>query len=190
MKKTSKTTETSNAPAIVLYGLDESGRPRASWFVEADAVLAEKAAAVMNMKVLRVTTPEHRAVASELTAGRVFASGRAFAPFVVRSSFDRVAAIEGAYQPVAATPPTEPMPETTNVPASWSEIEVGGIVLAADGEVQGWYEAQVVEKRGDLFALRWLNWPQLPTIIRRSEHLSLISAAALEATREQAGAEP
>lgn len=71
MKKATKPADTAAAPALIVFGVDDSQRPHASWFNEADALLAEKAAGLMGLKV-RVTTPEHRAVADE----RVFASGK------------------------------------------------------------------------------------------------------------------
>ena len=190
MKKNATAAEAGPAPAIIVFGLDEGQRPHASWFAEPDAVLAEKAAGLMNMQVLRVTTPEHRSVALELATGRVFASGKGFVPFVAKGTYDRLAAFEGAFKPVPATTPAEPMPEPTNVPATWSEIGAHSLVLAADDEVQGWYEAVVVEAKGDLFGLRWLAWPELPPFVRRGEHLSLMSAASLEAMRGQAAGEP
>lgn len=189
MKEDVKAAEAGPAPAIIVFGLDEGQRPHASWFAEPDAVLAKKAAGLMGMQVLRVITAEHRALALELATGRVFASGKGFVPFVAKGTYDRLAAFEGAFKPVPAATPAGSMPEPTNVPATWSDIGMNSLVLAADGDVQGWYEAVVVEAKGDLYGLRWLTWPELPPFVRRAEHLSLMSAAALEAIREQAAGE-
>src|SRR4051812_20984121 len=76
------TTETANpkpssaAPAIIVFGRDEAGKAHASWFDQSEAALAEKAADLMGLRVLRVQTDEHRVLAAQLPHGRVFASGR------------------------------------------------------------------------------------------------------------------
>ena len=186
MKKNTQPAEAAVTPAIIVFGLDESQRPHASWFSQEDAVLAEKAAGLMGMQVLRVTTDEHRALAAELATGRVFASGKGFVPFVAKGTYERLRAFEGAFTPEPTPAPAEPLPQPANVPATWSDISLGSLVLAADGEELGWFEAVVTEAKGDLFALRWMTWPDLPTFVRRGEHLSLLSSAAYEALRAQA----
>ena len=42
-------------PAVVVFGLDEQKKPHASWFAEADAELAVKAAGLMGYVVLFFT---------------------------------------------------------------------------------------------------------------------------------------
>ena len=190
MKRDAKAAETAVVPAIIVFGPDEGRRPHASWFPQEDALLAERAASLMGMKVLRVTSDEHRTVASALPAGRVFASGKGLMPFCAKGLYDRLTAFEGAFKPEAPVAAADPLPEPGNVPATWSEIGIHSIVLAADGESPGWFEAIVVEAKADLFGLRWLTWPDLPPFVRRGEHLSLMSAASLEAMRGQAAGEP
>src|SRR3954471_18731903 len=75
------------AMALVVFGRDEAGKAHAAWFDQSEAALAEKAADLMGLRVLRVRTDEHRALAAQLPQGRVFASGRAFVPFVKASLF-------------------------------------------------------------------------------------------------------
>jgi hypothetical protein len=69
-------------PALVVFGLDDTKRPHASAFGARQAELAEKAAGLMGMTALRLATAEQKALAAKLPRGRVFASGRAFVPFV------------------------------------------------------------------------------------------------------------
>ena len=71
-------------PALILFGRDDAGKPRASWFDALSADLARKAADLMKMRVLQVETEEQKEVARRLQPGRVFASGRAFTPFAAR----------------------------------------------------------------------------------------------------------
>jgi hypothetical protein len=74
--------ETPAATALIVFGRDNGGKPHASRFDASEAELAEKAAGLMGMQVLRPETGEQRALAAKLPKGRVFASGRAFVPFV------------------------------------------------------------------------------------------------------------
>ena len=88
------------ALAVIVLGRDDAGKAHAAWFDQSEAALAEKAADFMNMRVLRVRTDEHRALAAQLPHGRVFASGRAFVPFVKASLF---IALQAAAQAAADT---------------------------------------------------------------------------------------
>ena len=81
------------ALAIVVFGRDDAGKPHASAFSHSDAQLAEKAAGLMGMRVLRLETDKARELAGRLPRGRVFASGRAFVPFVKAGLYDALAAL-------------------------------------------------------------------------------------------------
>ena len=81
-----------NGAAVVVFGRDDAGQPHASAFDATTAELAEKAAGLMGMRVLRLDTDEQRAVAAKLPRGRVFESGRAFVPFVKKPIFESLAA--------------------------------------------------------------------------------------------------
>ena len=71
---------------LVLFGRDGAGKPHAAWFDAQSADLAVKAASLTGMRVLHVKGEDQRALAQQLPRGRVFASGKAFAPFV-RAAF-------------------------------------------------------------------------------------------------------
>lgn len=92
---------------IALYGLDDLGKPHASRFTAAEAELATKAAELMGMHVLVLTSPDCGDLVERLPAGRIFEkSGKAFVPFVARPLFERLATLGGI--PV---PPVGPKPE-------------------------------------------------------------------------------
>ena len=166
----------------MVFGLDDGGKAHASWFGVADAELAVKAAGMMRFSVLPITTDEHRAAASGLAAGRVFASGRAFTPFAKMAAYEALKAFGEAYQPPV---PPEPQPEpplaVTGTPQRWGEIQVGSLVLASMGESEGWYEAIVAEDRGEaLFVLRWRDWSDHDAFVRRADGLALLPAVPVE----------
>ena len=85
-------------PSLIVFGHDDAGKPRASWFDAGSAGLAAKAADLMKMRVLRVETEEQKAVARQLAPGRVFASGRAFTPFARARVFSQLVELAGDTQ--------------------------------------------------------------------------------------------
>ena len=167
--------------AVVVYGRDEANKAHASWFGAADVELAIKAAGMMGMRVLPVTTDEHRAAASKLAAGRIFESGRGFVPFAKEASYKALEALDGAYSPPA---PPEPEPEVlvaaSSVPATWADLAVGAVVLASPGEDEGWWVAVVTEDRGEgLFVLRWIGFDSEPSFVRRGDDLGLAAPSTV-----------
>ncbi|CAM5378594.1 hypothetical protein ATER59S_01696 [Aquamicrobium terrae] len=223
---------------LIVFGLDEKGRPHASWFGDEDVALARKAAAMMGMAAVEATSEALRALAGQLPAGRVFASGRAFVPFIKGGLYDQLAAhlpagaipageagprpAEGATaaEAAGATEAADTMPAdapnraaeggrgaeaapsaktAAGTPggsaesngdtaaaskpqpaglAGWSALKAGDLVLAKDDpDPEGWYDAVVVEVRGDLFTLTWRDWPELGRIVRRAEHIALLHPA-------------
>src|SRR4051812_20458144 len=61
--------------ALVLFGLDESGKPRAARFPADQADLVTRAARSMALRLGVATTPEHFEVVNKLPAGRIHTSG-------------------------------------------------------------------------------------------------------------------
>lgn len=195
---------------VVVFGRDDKGQPHASRFEAADAPLAEKAAGMMGMQVLRIASEEAGTLAATLPLGRIFASGRGFVPFVKAELFAKLAAAPGAFKPAtppagaagtasskpkggrhaaagaeAAGGPAEPADRPGAPPADWAGIQVGSLVLAAEeGKPAVWYVATVVADRGeDLFELRWLEDDdgEVPLFVRRREHLGLFPPALVSA---------
>lgn len=185
-------------PLVIVYGIDEAGKPHASWFGAADAELALKAAKLMGMQALHVADDECRAAALALPAGRIFASGKGFVPFAKMPAYKHLSELAEARPDKCQLPDVEtdqraektprahaassgsksepaPSTEAEHRPATWDEIITGSLVLASTGPAEGWFEAVVVAERGtDLFELRWRDWPDEPLIVRRREHLALL----------------
>ncbi|WP_050735905.1 hypothetical protein [Methylobacterium sp. ARG-1] len=129
----------------------------------------------MNMQTLALSTEAHRNLAAELLQGRVFASGRAFVPFVKKGLYDRLSALaEPAGSTATAAGETAALAAATasgdfgdqtsraiatgeaRYPRSWAGVAAGSLVLITEGEQDGWYEAEVVEaKTGGIYTLRW-----------------------------------
>ena len=150
----------------------------------------------MSLRVLRVRTDEHRALAAQLPHGRVFASGRAFVPFVKAALFMELqtaaqgasgangdkrvtdtAGGAGAEKQATAEAKPSASPPTGKPPCGWADLGVGSLVLACEGPSLGWWEAVVLEEEADLFTLRWRDWPTLPRFVRRRWQLALLHPA-------------
>jgi hypothetical protein len=170
--------------AVVVFGLDGVGRARASTFNQADAERAQRAAEIMGLHVLRPDSDEQHALARRLPRGRVFASGRAFVPFVKAGLYEALAALAGgsAIAPApgakSASAASPSQPGSTSkaglAPETWDEISVGSIVLATEGPQEGWFESVVLKAEDDLFTLRWRDWPNLPKFARRPWQIGLL----------------
>jgi hypothetical protein len=178
------------APAIVLFGLDGQGRPLAATFAADQTALALKAATSLKLRTLRVETAEQADLAKQLPVGAILAAGRATVPLVSKALFDKLLTLRptSAHPPkgdaptaaapqLPATASNQPPPKRS--PISWAEIDVGDLVLAENWEPEtGWYEAVVLEKLGDdELKLRFRDYPEEGTLVRRRNQLALLSPA-------------
>lgn len=187
-------------PHTIVLGLDTGGKAHASQFGEAAAALAEKAAGMMGMQLIRVTGDDLEAHAADLPRGKVFASGNAFVPFVARPKYDRLIALAEAAGTL--TTPERPA-EATDIadegasaaggvagvegegvephrPGTWADIMVGSLVLVSEGDTQGWWEAVVLELapadalEDDLFTLSFRDFPDYAKQVSRRADLALL----------------
>jgi hypothetical protein len=63
------------------------------------------------------------------------------------------------------------------LPKSWDDIEVGDLVLAKDTDPEnGWWEAIVVKKHGDMYTLKWRQTllPQRQRLLKHKFNLGLM----------------
>lgn len=125
-----------------------------------------------------------------MPVGAILAAGRAIVPVVSKVLYEKLFAL----RPTSADPPrgdapaaASPQPPATagyqprpkRSPTSWAEIEAGDLVLVENWEPEtGWYEAVVLEKLGDdEFKLRFRDYPEEGTLVRRRNQLALVSPA-------------
>jgi hypothetical protein len=178
-----------STPAFIMIGIDDSGKPHASWFAAEQADAAAKAAGLMDMALIEVSR-DLAALAAELPQGKLFESGKAFVPFVKRSTYDLLAAhlsddyLTAAAQRVeaAATAASADYAKASkgevgprNYPDHWSKIAPGDVVLASEGHDDGWWEATVVGAQGSgNYLLAWSDWPELDQFVRHVTQLALL----------------
>jgi hypothetical protein len=170
---------------LVLFGIDGRGKAKAARFGKEHAGLAMKAADQLQLQVLASNDPKIAELAARLPVGRVHATGRTFVPFIRRDLYDQLlaaAANGNLHQPPAppangtsgndaGTPPSRSSPK---LPRTWHEIGVGDLVVAQDSLEDGWYEAIVVDANGDMFSLRWRDYPRQRQFVRHRLRLGLL----------------
>lgn len=163
-------------PAVILVvGMNDSKLPQGSWFAAKDEMLARKAAHMMKLHVISVMTNEHRALAAELRAGQVYAADRMFAPVIQAGLYDRLIAQTAEAPPLMATP---------DRPQVAADIQIGSILLATEGEDEGWWEAIVIGELATSLQLRWVSEPRMASFNRMRADLGFLPplVAAADAT--------
>jgi hypothetical protein len=217
--KTKRQPRRDPGPAVVLFGLGDGDKPRAGYFSAAQAALAIKAADAMKLSVLKVESPEIKALVSKLPAGRIHANGRGLVPFVRSELYAKLAELAQstkteagpATPPASATAAAAPNPSLENppkpaasaaavralpagaprLPHDWDHIEVGDLVVAQSADPEdGWWEALVTGKNGDMITLRWRDLPRQKAIVRHRLNLARLCPAAGADTAAHCMAQP
>ena len=73
-----------------------------------------------------------------------------------------------------------PAPKLTDlIDELWSKITIGSLVIAPeDDRDDGWWEAIVIDRRGNTLTLRWRDFPKLPLITRKLKDLAFLHPKA------------
>jgi hypothetical protein len=176
-KNAPKPTATKEASKILIaLGYDEQQKPRAARFTDVDADLVAKAAELMDLDIREAKSPDLAEVAKKLPVGRLYANGRGFVPNVRPALYSEVIAA------LAAEPQHEgtraEIPAATGLPRTWEEIAPGHLVIAQESLAGGWWEAIVIGRDGDMFTLRFRDYPKLPKYIRHRAAIALMSPPA------------
>lgn len=174
------------AASVIVAGLDDAGKPHASYFAAEQSAAAASAAALMNMMVLDVAAHDLANIAATLPPGKIFESGKAFVPFVKRSTYEKLAvhfsddylaAAAARVDSVAAASYADQSKgeAAARLPEDWSKLAVGDRVLASDGPGDGWYEADVRELLPDgKLRLQWRDWPEIDQFSRDVTDIALL----------------
>jgi hypothetical protein len=183
VRKSSIAPATSMPPLIVL-GFDEQQKPRGAKFVDAKLDLVTKAADLMGLKVYEASPPEVAELAKKLPAGRLYANGRGFVPNIRQSLYSDLVvalALEGQAA-VSKNGDKDSLPAARGLPRSWDEIAAGHLVIAQESLEYGWWEAIVLERKGDSFTLQYRDYPHLPKFVRHRSGIALMAPPDEEAT--------
>ena len=96
-------------PITVVLGIGTDGKAHASRFERHDQPFVARAAALMGFHVISVSpeNEELHGIAAALPLGKIFATGRAFVPFVSRAAFEKLAPlVEGGIGTAKPAAPT------------------------------------------------------------------------------------
>ncbi|VIO70456.1 hypothetical protein CI1B_31100 [Bradyrhizobium ivorense] len=96
--------KTSSNPAIIVFGLDPAGKPKAGRFPGKDAALVRKAALALKLTACSVTRPRLVELVSRIPVGRLHAQGRAFLPFIKPDLYQELVTASNPSMAAAAKP--------------------------------------------------------------------------------------
>jgi hypothetical protein len=168
------------APDLIVLGPDDEGKPRAARFPAGQASLVAKAAKAMNLTVCKADSGALAELAKKLHPGRLYATGRAFVPPAGRNLYGKIVEqLKLAGQPA---PETTDQTDTDRsaaeapapgLPVTWDDIAVGHLVIAQEGVKDGWWEAIVLARDGDMLTLKWRDY-QKPNVVRHAGAVALL----------------
>ena len=177
VKKSSTAPATTATPPLIVLGYDDDQKPRGARFDHDKPNLVTKAAEFMDLKVYQATSEDVAAVAEKLPVGRLYANGRGFVPNIRQDLYSEVLATL-ALEPQAALSlenDKDSLPAARGLPRTWDEIEPGHLVIAQESLDNGWWEAIVLERKDDVFTLRFRDYPQLPKFFRHRSAIALMN---------------
>jgi hypothetical protein len=165
-----------STPPLIVLGFDDQQKPRGARFIDAKSELVTKAADLMGFKVYEATSPDVAEAAKKLPLGRLYANGRGFVPNIRQSLYsDLVVAVALESQTaLGRNGDKDSLPAARGLPQSWDEIEAGHLVIAQESLEYGWWEAIVLDRKGDSFTLQYRDYPHLPKFVRHRSGIALM----------------
>lgn len=165
MTKTTQLSPTPPKPAVIVFGLDQAGKPKAGRFAEQHAAVAKKAAKSLGLSICSASKPGFADLARQIPSGRIHAQGKAFIPYIKRELFDLVQAVTKSTAALAAK--SKPGASVSGAPAvqlpkDWNDIAEGNLVLYSEGAQDGWWPSLVIARDGESLTLRYRDFPKIP----------------------------
>jgi hypothetical protein len=152
----------------------------------------------MNLTICYVNSAELATIAQQVPVGRIHANGRGLVPNVRRDLYDKLIEAtrpatntgsdnQGTGKP--ADNPTEtsapnsdsasPAPSVAqSCPRDWDDISVGHLVIAQEDAANGWWEAIVTDRAGDMLTMRWRDYPGHPKFVQHRTAVALLKPGA------------
>jgi hypothetical protein len=171
-------TPASDDIGLLVLGFDEQQKPCGARFTGDKPDLVAKAAQLMGLKVYKANSPDVAEVAKKLPIGRLYANGRGFVPNVRQALYSDVIvalAAEPQQAAVGADDDKASTPIARGLPRNWDEIAPGHLVIAQESLDYGWWEAIVLDRKDDMFTLRFRDYPRLPKFFRHRSAIALMS---------------
>ena len=176
VKKSSTAPATTATPPLIVLGYDDHQKPRGARFDHDKPDLVTKAAELIGLKVYDTSNPDVAAIAKKLPVVRLYANGRGFVPNIRQDLYSQlVVALAG--KPEAALSPDDAkdsLPAARGLPRTWDEVAPGHLVVAHESIEDGWWEAIIIDRKDDVFTLRYRDFPKLPKFVRHRSSIALI----------------
>jgi hypothetical protein len=104
-------------------------------------------------------------------------------PPIRRDLYDNlVEQLQLAGQPVPETHSQVQAEQTgPDLPATWDDIAVGHFVIAHESAAEGWWEAIVVARDGDMLTLKWRDYPWQSNVVRHAGTVALLKPSPVSA---------
>jgi hypothetical protein len=160
---------------LIVMGYDEHNKPCAARFTGADPDLVAKAAKLMDLEVRGASSEDLAAVAKKLPVGRLYGNGRGFVPNIRQELYSQVVVALSEEPQGVAAPVQDAMPVASGLPRTWDEITAGHLVIAQETLELGWWEAIVINRKDDMFTLRFRDYPKIPKFVRHRSAIALMS---------------
>jgi hypothetical protein len=197
---TKKSDELSDTQAIQLlvYGLDEAGKPKGARFPATETEKVLPVATAMKLQSSQACSDEIANLGMKLPVGRIYARGKAFIPNIKRDLYDKLLAAIGsrngghdhsqaegtaaspatpnggvAHAPIEAGPILPPL--ASGLPQNWESIAAGNMILVDAGSGEGWWEAIVISRDDAILTLRYRDYPKVPKFERHISTVALIN---------------
>jgi hypothetical protein len=154
---------TSNAKAIVLFGLSEDGKPQAGIFPEAQASLAKKAAKELRLEALNVSAAELASFGTKIPAGKLYANRRSFIPNVRKDLHQKLVEFAkggSADSSRGGSSGSPPLPPSAGIPKNWESVAPGHQILVQSSLPDGWWESIVLKREGEILTVRFRDYPK------------------------------
>ena len=181
MTRTPQPSPMSHKPAVIVFGLDQAGKPKAGRFAEQHAAVARKAAKSLGLSICPSSRPGFADLASRIPFGRVHAQGKAFIPYIKRELYDQVQAASKTTAALAAK--TKPGASVSAKPAvqlpkDWNAIAEGHLVLYSEGSQDGWWPSLVISRDGESLTIRYRDFPKISPFQCHLRDVALLFAGA------------
>jgi hypothetical protein len=176
---------------LLVYGLDEAGKPRGARFTATDLETVAPVIAALKLESFQPCSDEVTSLGMKLPVGRVYARGKANIPNIKRELYDKLLAAAtsanppGANQPAAAEADSSANASTalsailpplaSGLPQNWESIATGNMVLADEGGDEGWWPAIVIARDDEILTLRYRDYPKAPKFQRHLSTIALIN---------------
>jgi len=59
-------------------------------------------------------------------------------------------------------------------PRDWDDVSVGHLVIAQANAEDGWWEAVVIAREGDMLTMRWRDYPGYPKFVQHRTAVALL----------------